>query len=81
MPRTSRLNTPWTDAEVRSMRRLASKGYSARQFADRIGRSRGSVAFKAMCVGVSFHAVRQPKGAQRKALRTRRRRARMARAA
>ena len=43
--------------------------------ARKLRRSRGAVAFKAMKLGVSFRAVRQPPGAQRKANRTKRQRA------
>jgi len=64
---------PWTAAELRSMRRCAAKGDSARDFAARIGRTRGAVAFKAMVEGVSFHNVKQPAGVQKRRFAARRR--------
>lgn len=71
MPKAkNRLNEPWTDRDLRVMRQRAREGRSARETADELKRSRGAVAFKAMQEGVSFHAIRQPKGAQRKAQRT-----------
>jgi hypothetical protein len=49
---------------------------SSRQAASELGRSTGAVKYKAMVEGVRFHNINQPPGAQRKALKTRRRRER-----
>lgn len=76
-----RLNSEWTPRDLQRMRALARRGVSAKVAAAELGRSRGAVAFKAMKQGVSFHAINQPRGAQRKALRTRRRNERRAKRA
>lgn len=67
---------PWTNTEIKRTRSMARRRMSARQAAARLGRSAGAVKYKAMVEGVRFHAIEQPKGAQRKALKTRRRRER-----
>jgi hypothetical protein len=71
----SRLNSPWTPRDERVLRESAAKHKSAREVARTLRRSRGSVAFKAMSLGVHFSAINQPRGAQRKANRTKARRA------
>jgi hypothetical protein len=68
--KANRLGSEWTPADERKLRSLAAARMSARLAAAELGRSRGSVAFKAMKLRVSFKAVRQPRGAQRKANRT-----------
>jgi len=60
----SKLKSEWTPADVRRMRALAKAKKSAREAAEILGRSRGAVAFKAMKVGVSFHAIDQKRGTQ-----------------
>lgn len=66
-------NRPWLDSEIKRTRAMARRGMSSRQVAARLGRSTGAVKFKAMVEGVRFHAIEQPKGAQVKAIKTRRR--------
>jgi hypothetical protein len=69
---TSRLNTEWTKRDVQRMRAIARAGHSARFAAGVLGRSRGSVAFKAMRLKVRFGSIKQPKGVQRRIARRRR---------
>lgn len=73
MKEKKRHNYPWTAREMDRMRRAAKRGDSARVTADALGRSTGAVKWKAMVEGVRFHAINQPRGAQVKATRTRRR--------
>lgn len=67
---------PWTRTDLKQARDMARRGMSSRQAARVLGRSTGSVKYKAMVEGVRFHAINQPQGAQIKAVRTRRRRER-----
>jgi hypothetical protein len=62
----TKLNTAWSASDVRTMRKLARKKVSARIAAQKLGRSRGAVAFKAMRLGIAFRAIRQPKGVQKR---------------
>lgn len=62
----SRLHKPWTESDEARMRAIAKKGESARVAATKLGRTRGSVAFKAMKLGISFSSVRQPAGVQKR---------------
>ena len=64
-------NAPWTPADLKRMRSIAAAGYSAREAAKELGRSTGAVKYKAMTEKVSFHAIKQPKGTQRKLARLR----------
>lgn len=75
---TKRKTVPreWTSADVRAMKRAARLGLSAREAGKILRRTRGAVAFKAMRLGVRFHAIEQPRGAQMRALKTRRARGR-----
>ena len=61
----SRLGKPWTAHDMNRMKSMAAGGYSAKQTATSLRRSRGSVAFKAMVSGVSFRAINQQLGVQR----------------
>lgn len=63
---TPRDNRPWTPYDLKRMRAHAAEGMSARQSAQRLGRSHGAVKFKAMVEGVRFHAINQPPGTQRR---------------
>lgn len=63
----------WTPFDVARMRKYARDGISAREAAAKLGRSRGAVAYKAMVEGVSFRAIAQPRGVQRRLARKRRR--------
>lgn len=77
-----RHNRPWTPHDLKRMRAKARAGMSARLAARELGRSTGSVKYKAMVEGVSFHAINQPKGVQRRpAVRRKLAKARRARAA
>lgn len=61
-----RHNRPWTPHDVKRMRKYASDGLSSRVAAERLGRSRGAVAYKAMTLKVEFHAINQPYGVQQR---------------
>jgi hypothetical protein len=78
-------NAPWTGTDIKRAREMARRGLSSRQAAAQLGRSTGAVKYKAMVEGIRFHAIEQPRGAQVKAQKTRRRhdrqRARQARRA
>jgi hypothetical protein len=82
MSNLKRHNKPWTPHDLKRTRAMARKGLSARLAAQRLGRSTGSVKYKAMVEGIRFHAIDQPKGVQRRpALRRKLSRLRKARAA
>lgn len=66
MASKKRLGFPWTPKDITVMRTFAKDGKSARETAEKLGRSRGAVAFKAMNEGIRFRAVKQPVGVQRK---------------
>lgn len=66
---TTRLNTPWTAADIQKMRKLAKARISARIAAKALKRTRGSVAFKAMTLGIRFMASEQPPGTQKRRFR------------
>lgn len=74
-------NSPWTDADLTRLRGYASEEMSAKQAAQRMGRTTGAVKYKAMMEGIRFQFIKQPRGSQLKAIRTRRRNARIARSA
>lgn len=67
-------NAPWTPADLKKMRQLARAKLSARLAARELGRSTGSVKYKAMTEGIRFRFIEQPPGVQRKLARARRRR-------
>lgn len=73
MSAKSKLNLPWTPADMRRMRELARQRKSAREAAKVLGRSRGAVAYKAMVEGVSFRAINQKPGVQKRRFRKARR--------
>jgi hypothetical protein len=56
-----RLGKEWTATDVAKLRSLAKAKLSARAAAEKLGRTRGSVAQKALLLGVSFRAINQPK--------------------
>lgn len=58
-------NKPWTATDLLKLRGYAKLKMSARQAAEKLGRSTGAVKFKAMTEGVRFHKINQPRGAQR----------------
>lgn len=66
-----RSGEPWSDKDHAILRIMAKNGFSARETGQRLGRSRGAVAFVAMREKVSFHKTRQPKGVQQKIQRRR----------
>lgn len=66
-------NAPWTRADLKKMRALARAKLSARLAARELGRTTGSVKYKAMVEGVRFRAINQPKGVQKRLARRRRR--------
>lgn len=76
-----RHNRPWTRHDVARMRKYARAGLSGRIAAERLGRSRGAVAYKAMVERIPFRAINQPAGVQKRIARRRRERPRARRAA
>ncbi len=66
---------PWSKKDLQIMRSCAKRKMSARETAGLLGRTRGAVAFKAMKIGCSFRAIRQPAGVQRRRFRKRARKA------
>ena len=60
---------PWRPVDVRRMKLFARRSYSAREAGNLLGRTRGAVAYKAMVLGVSFHAIHQPRGVQKRRFR------------
>lgn len=67
-------NRPWSKTDMRKMRKLAAQKKSARMAARSLGRTPGSVKYKAMVKGVRFHFINQPRGVQKTAARRRLRR-------
>ncbi|MBK6597201.1 MAG: hypothetical protein IPG25_04450 [Proteobacteria bacterium] len=61
----ARLGKAWTATDVAKLRSLAKQKLSARAAAEKLGRTRGSVAQKALLLGISFRAINQPKRAAR----------------
>jgi hypothetical protein len=57
-------NAPWTPADLKVMRICANKRMSARLAAKALGRTTGSVRYKAMVEGVHFRAINQKPGTQ-----------------
>jgi hypothetical protein len=76
MPALKKHNAPWTPADLKKLRSLAKAKLSARLAAQRLGRSTGSVKYKAMTEGVRFRFINQPKGVQKRLARSARRRRR-----
>lgn len=68
----SKLNKPWSPADLKKMRALAAQGYSAREAAIELGRTTGATKYKAMVEGIRFKAIDQPAGVQKKLARIRR---------
>lgn len=66
MPTKKKLGAPYTPKDLKVMRQFAKSGKSARECAEKLGRSRGAVAYKAMVEGISFGSINQPKGPQRR---------------
>jgi hypothetical protein len=61
-----RLGKEWTATDVAKLKSLAKAKLSARAAAEKLGRTRGSVAQKALLLGISFRAINQPKRKGRK---------------
>ncbi len=74
MPAKTNLNKPWSPGDMKKLRPLAKARVSARVAAQKLGRSRGSVAFKAMNEGIRFQSIAQPAGVQQRRFQKRRRR-------
>lgn len=68
-----RHNEPWTREDLKKMRQLAREKLSARLAARELGRSTGSVKYKAMVEGIRFRNINQPKGVQKRLARRHRR--------
>jgi hypothetical protein len=62
---------PYTSADLKLMRQCARQKMSAREAAKLLGRTRGAIAYKAMVEGISFRAIKQPRGVQKKLARRR----------
>ena len=55
-------NKPYSDSEMKRMRRYAANRTSARVAAILLGRSPGAVRYKAMMEGISFRSInRKPR--------------------
>lgn len=67
-------NEPWDVHDLRKLRALARQRLSARLAAKVLGRSTGSVKYKAMIEGISFRAINQKRGVQKRLAGRRRRR-------
>jgi hypothetical protein len=74
MAKLKKHNAPWTPADLKKMRQLAKQRMSARLAARELGRTTGSVKYKAMTEGVRFRFINQPKGVQKRLARAGRRR-------
>ncbi len=61
----------WDKEEIKITRIKAREGFSARYVGVMLGRSRAAVAFKAMKLGIRFHAIEQPRGVQKRRFRKR----------
>jgi hypothetical protein len=61
----SRNLKPWTPADKKLMRSLASQRCSARRAAPMLGRTVAAVKWAAMEFGIRFRAINQPQGTQR----------------
>lgn len=72
MPSAQSSGKPWTRTDVRIMREAAKRRKSAKEVGRILGRTRGAVAYKAMVMGVHFHAINQRKGVQKRRFRKRR---------
>lgn len=69
-----RHNEAWTPADLKMMRSIARSKLPARTAAQFLGRSTGSVKYKAMVEGIRFQAINQPVGVQKRLARRNRRR-------
>lgn len=74
MPKLAKHNEPWLPADLKKMRQLARARMSARLAAKELGRTTGSVKYKAMVEGIRFKAINQPVGVQKRLARKGRRR-------
>jgi len=63
-PKARRHNRGWSRHDLHHMRRLAMGGLPARLAAPRLGRTVGSVKFKAMTEGIRFRNIAQKPGTQ-----------------
>lgn len=66
---------PWTQSDLKRMHYFARKGYSARATAAEIGRTVGATKYAGMINEISFHAINQKRGVQKKLARRNRRKA------
>lgn len=57
MPRAKKTGLPYSEAELKKMRRCARERVSARVTAEKLGRSPGAVRYKAMVEGISFRSI------------------------
>lgn len=57
MTSKSKAPRPWTDRDVRTLRRCAKKRMPAWQAAKALRRSPGATRYKAMVEGVSFRSI------------------------
>lgn len=69
--KAKRLGKEYTAHDMKRMRAMARQGMSAREAADKLGRTRAAVAYKAMVERIPFRSVKQPAGVQKR--RTQRR--------
>lgn len=67
-------NAPWTPADLKKLRALARSKLSARMAASQLGRTTGSVKYKAMTEGIRFNFINQPRGVQKRLARRHKRR-------
>lgn len=74
MATSKKHNSPWTPKDLKKLRQLARAKLSARLAARELGRTTGSVKYKAMTEGVRFRFIDQPKGVQKRLARATRRR-------
>lgn len=58
MSKPKRNLKPWSDAELRRMRRLAMRGKSTREAAEALKRTPGATRYKAHVAGISFRELR-----------------------
>lgn len=64
--KSARHNREWTEHEVARLRKYAAQGMSSREAGGLLGRSMGAVKFKSMVLAVRFHAIKQPRGVQKR---------------
>lgn len=59
-------NAPWTRKDLSLLRQCARRRLSSRAAAALLGRTVGSVKYKAMTEGVHFRAINQARGVQKR---------------